>query len=164
MKRVDPEAILILSSELEQDLRQLEKLEKENAQAMERIEHGARESLDFAALGYTIHNIYCLMENSFLRIAKTFENKLDKDAWHRSLLRRMTLEIPGVRPALLDEDAVDILDELRSFRHVFRNLYQTGIKPEKVLAVQRIVPEAVRSFRNAVKEYVNKLKIIGEEL
>lgn len=163
MRKRDPEALLVLRAELERDLAALEKIVKENLQAVQRIEQGARESLDYAALGYTIHNVYCLMENSFLRIAKFYENSLEKESWHRDLLWRMTLNIPGFRPALLNEETASLIDELRSFRHVFRNLYQTGIKPEKVMAVQSLVPEAVERFREAVEEYINRLKILVEE-
>lgn len=163
MRKRDPEALLVLRAELERDLAALEKIVKENLQAVQRIEQGARESLDYAALGYTIHNVYCLMENSFLRIAKFYENSLEKESWHRDLLWRMTLNIPGFRPALLNEETASLIDELRSFRHVFRNLYQIGIKPEKVMAVQSLVPEAVERFREAVEEYINRLNILVEE-
>ncbi len=163
MRKRDPEALLVLRAELERDLAALEKIVKENLQAVQRIEQGARESLDYAALGYTIHNVYCLMENSFLRIAKFYENSLEKESWHRDLLWRMTLNIPGFRPALLNEETASLIDELRSFRHVFRNLYQIGIKPEKVMAVQSLVPEAVERFREAVEQYINRLNILVEE-
>ncbi|MCA1949980.1 MAG: hypothetical protein LDL24_05390 [Treponema sp.] len=53
------------------------------------------------ALGYTIHNIYGVMENACLRIARFFENGLNQNSWHRELLDRMIIEIPGVRQALL---------------------------------------------------------------
>jgi hypothetical protein len=45
-----------------------------NARAAERIREGSTDTLDYSALGYTIHNIYGLIENACLRIAKFFEN------------------------------------------------------------------------------------------
>lgn len=50
---------------------------------------------DFAALGYTIQNLYNAFESYFLRIAKFFENKLDEREWHKSLVHRMTLSVDG---------------------------------------------------------------------
>ena len=162
-KKLDKETILLLCSELEKDLSLLERLVQENIQAINRIDQGASDSLDFAALGYTIHNLYCLMENSFLRIAKNFENKIEQKSWHRDLVRRMTLEIKGLRPALFTEEEATRIDELRAFRHAFRSLYQAGIKAEKVLYVQKIVPEAIRSYREAVRKYIQNLYMIVED-
>ncbi|MFP4153634.1 MAG: nucleotidyltransferase domain-containing protein [Alkalispirochaeta sp.] len=43
---------------------------------------------------------------------------LDRDSRHKELLRRMTMEIETVRPALLNEATYLLVDELRSFRHL----------------------------------------------
>ncbi len=64
----------------------------ENARAWKRILAGATDSLDYAALAYTLHNVYCLLENYLLRIAKFFENNLDPETWHRDLVRRMAVD------------------------------------------------------------------------
>jgi hypothetical protein len=90
----------LLISELEADLEMLQELKRLNRRAMERVERDERDELDWAALGYTIHNIYNLLENYFLRISKFFENALDPTTWHKDLIERMTLSIEGVRPAL----------------------------------------------------------------
>ncbi len=37
-----------------------------------------------------------------LAIARFFENDLGPQSWHRDLLKRMKLEIPGFRPKLID--------------------------------------------------------------
>ena len=71
-------------------IRSIQELLSKNRRATERIEAGANDELDWAALGYTLHNIYCAFENYFLRIAKFFENGLDQRFWHGELLDRMT--------------------------------------------------------------------------
>jgi hypothetical protein len=101
MSKPDNAALAVLQGELEQDLAALPSLVDENRRAVARIEAGACDSLDYAALGYTIHNLYCLMENTFFRIAKTFENNLGDAGWHRELLERMLAAVPGIRPAIL---------------------------------------------------------------
>ena len=68
-----------LIAELTRDREVLDALREENLRAWGRIQEGAADSLDFAALAYTLHNIYCLLENYFLRVAKFFENALDPD-------------------------------------------------------------------------------------
>ena len=150
--------IALLIAELEKDFSTLDSLVMENQRARERIDAGAKDTLDYAALGYTIHSLYCLFENYLLRIAKTFEGQIRGDSWHKDLIRRMTLTIEAVRPAFLDEKTAESLDELRSFRHVFLNLYQGGIKPEKIREIQEKVPEVVSSFSKSHKAFLRKLK------
>ena len=156
--RRNPDDLQRLIAELQDDARQLEQLCATNDRAMERIAAGADDYLDFAALGYTIHNMYAVMENGCLRVAKFFENSLDDPAWHRELLDRMRLTIEGVRPAFLDEETYLLLDELRAFRHVFRNLYARPIDRDKIMLVQGKVPEAAERFKAAVATYTSLLR------
>ena len=78
---------------LDSDVAHLGALVDENTRAGERIKKGADDPLDYAALGYTVHNLYSLIENYMLRIAKTFENSLDATSWHTDLLDRMAAEV-----------------------------------------------------------------------
>lgn len=43
--------------------------------------------------------------------------------WHRELLRQMTVDLEGLRPAVLTVETVVALDEYRRFRQVVRNVY-----------------------------------------
>ncbi|MFW5796834.1 MAG: hypothetical protein ACOCV0_06505 [Alkalispirochaeta sp.] len=107
-----------LLAELQTDVRDLQAVVSENERAAGRIAAGADDPLDWAALGHTIHNVYGVIENYCLRVARFFENGLDRDSRHKELLRRMTMEIETVRPALLNEATYLLVDELRSFRHL----------------------------------------------
>jgi hypothetical protein len=80
--------LLRLAAELESDLSILETLTRKNKRAWKRIEGGCTEELDWAALGYTIHNLYNLLKSYFLRIAKFFENSLDPLSWHGDLVQQ----------------------------------------------------------------------------
>lgn len=153
-----------LIAELEADARDCRALVEENKRALGRIEQGADDRLDWAALGYTVHNIYGVIENYCLRVAKFFENGIGQDAWHKELLRRMTLSIGDLRPALLDDEALVLIDELRSFRHLFRNLYARPLDPERMRFVQAKVLPASEAFFRAHKSYVVKLTTIAESL
>jgi len=117
-------------AELDSDLSLLDDLTQKNKGAWQRIEGCSAEELDWAALWYTVHNIYNLLENYFLRISKFFENSLDPLSWHRDLVQHMMLDIEGVRPALLNRGLAGRIDELRSFRHIFRNIYQSELDPK----------------------------------
>ena len=74
-----------------------------------------------------------VIEQMPLRVAKAFENNIDDErGWHAELIRRMTLEIPGIRPALWPESLAHPLRELRAFRHVFTHAYDLVLDPDKL--------------------------------
>ena len=153
-----------LRAELKYDTEQIETLQTSNQKAAERIKAGAIDYLDYAALGYTIHNLFSIMENACFRIAKFFENNLSESTWHKDLLTRMRLNIEGVRPAFLDDETYYLMDDLRTFRHLFRNLYARPIDADKVLLVQKKVPDTITGFRKAVNKYLLFLNDLKEAM
>ena len=163
-KKITSDDIARLKAELKYDLKEIETIVATNKKGIERIKNGADDYLDYAALGYTIHNIYSLMENSFYRIAKFFENNLSKNTWHRDLMDRMKLDIEGVRPALLDDKTFILIDDLRSFRHLFRNLYARSIDSDKILLVQKKVPLAVDGYKKNIEKYMIFLQSLLKEI
>ncbi len=69
------------------------------------------------------------------------------------LMRRLSIEIPGVRPALFSSELVSDLQELRGFRHVVRHAYDVTLKKDKIIplldAAERVaslVPAACDAF------------------
>ncbi len=68
MKRT-PEGFDWLIAELRSDIEDMGKVEEANNQAVARIAAGARSYLDWAALGYTIHNIFGVIEGYCLRFS-----------------------------------------------------------------------------------------------
>lgn len=84
-------------------------------------------------LGYLLHNLYCAFEDLFKEIAGTFENRIeDLSSYHRELLKRMSIEVPLIRPNLLSKSSYRIMDELRRFRHTFRHAYAYDLDSRKV--------------------------------
>ena len=65
---------------------------------------------------------YTCVETFLFRCSQTFENNLEQEKWHKSLLQKMSLDIPNIRPAILRKNTYEILDELLRFRH-FRRYY-----------------------------------------
>ncbi len=153
-----------LMTELDADIESLQSVHETNRRAHARIQAGSDDELDYAALAYTIHNIYGVIEGYCLRVAKFYENGLDSDSWHSDLLRRMTLSIPELRPALLGKELWYQLDDLRAFRHKFRHLYARPIDPTRVMAVQDQVEPAVSGFLTAHSAFRAALEQIRERL
>lgn len=151
------ERLRTLKAELDADMKILERLEGKYKKAKAKLKRIEPDELDFAGLAYTIVNIYNLMENYFLCVAKGFENAIERDHWHKDLVKRMSLEIEGVRPALLETRDVPLIDEIRAFRHVFRNIYQGELDTRKLKLVDSRMPEAIRVFRSAHERFAGSL-------
>ena len=73
------------------------------------------------------------------------------------LIRRLSIEIPGVRPALFSPELVSDLQDLRGFRHVVRHAYDLALKKDKLVplldAAERVaalVPAACETFFSSV--------------
>jgi len=104
------------------------------------------------AVAYYLHNLYSAFESIFQRIVVVFENQVsDRAAWHAELLRRMTLDIEGIRPHLVGPATFDGLDELRRFRHLFRGAYRLRLDPAR-LALVRSKARALESVYQADME------------
>lgn len=151
------EKIRTLKAELLADRELLDELEGKYRLIHAKLAAITPDEFDYVGLAYTIVNLYNLMENYFLRIAKCFENNIDKLNWHKDLIRRMALEIDGVRPALLNMKDVPLIDELRAFRHVFRHIYQSELDVEKLMIVDSRTPKAVSALKAAHERFVENL-------
>jgi len=116
----------------------------------------ATQETDLIVLAYRLHNLYNAFENIFQQIATTFENSLDNPArWHVQLLHRMQLDLMPMRPAVIDADAYEKLDELRRFRHLFRSAYRVKLDGrrlqlvlEKALELRAIYGQQLEKFLN----------------
>lgn len=144
----DRGTIALLIKELDNDFSYIEDGAELLGRAALRVEASFWEDdLDLMVLGGCLHTMYNSFEVYFLRIAKFFENNVDQQAWHRDLLDRMTLDIPDIRPALITDRAVaERIDELRRFRHLYRNLYKTRLKAVKLRIVHEAAEGIVEDF------------------
>ena len=128
---MEENSIAILKAELEAQVGEIEKI-------YARLDERSKEKGKAAAesIGYQLHNLYCAWEDLFELVAKTFENNIhDRGRYHLELLKRMTLAIEGVRPALLTQEVFVLLNNLRSFRHFIRHAYSYDLDENKVRIV-----------------------------
>jgi hypothetical protein len=110
--------------------------------------------------GYLLHNLYCSLEDLWQEVAGTFENRLeDPTRYHRELLQRMHLEIPGIRPRILNTASYQLLNELQGFRHIFRHAYDYELDAvrlrqlkDKVMAGWIGVTEDLDTFSGFLQE------------
>jgi hypothetical protein len=115
---------------------------------------------DRGAIGYILHSFYNGCENIFKSIARFFENDLGPQFWHKDLLKRMSLEIPGIRPRLVNDELYRLFDNFRGFRHKFRHLYSFVLDWERESMVARKFPTTIEKFRTQVNIFLEKLEEI----
>ena len=152
------EELFDLIGELELDLVLIRRLAETNRQALERLRGSQQSEYDYAAVGYTIHNLYSAIEGYALRIAKAFENHLNERSWHRSVVQRMAVEVPEIRPRVWSLELTRHVDELRRFRHAFRHIYDSGLDPRKLMIAQDHVEPAVEGVITAHAAFVDELR------
>ena len=128
------EKIALLKSELSDDLSRINGLYDRFGASWGRYALVNEYSL-LVECAFTVNQIYTGIERMFRNIAGFFENNIDSDGWHKSLLERMRIPVEGLRPAVISETCYTRLDDLRAFRHYFRHAYDSDIRPEKFTIV-----------------------------
>lgn len=108
----------------------------------------------------TLEKYYTGLETIYLRISRHFENHLASGRWHSDLLQKMLIEIDGIRPAVVSEQAYPLLVELMKFRHFRRYYYDLNYDwdrldflHKKFLQAVPLVVEDLRLF----KQFIGKL-------
>jgi hypothetical protein len=105
---------------------------------------------------------YTIIETLFFRISQHFENSLSKSEWHKELLEKMRLEIPGVRKAAISDTTYEVCLELLRFRH-FRRYYfeldydwdRIELAEKKYLQVQELLPRDLDVFESFLREMLD---------
>jgi hypothetical protein len=87
--------------------------------------------LDGVALN--LHSFYSGLEHVFEKIASLVDESIPAGQnWHQELIRQMSIEVFGVRPAVISAELRIALEEYLGFRHVVRNVYTYQLNPEKL--------------------------------
>ena len=107
MNMTDPREIRTLMAEIEQILSRLQGTRVDLESSFGDVTSRGIDGALAVVIGYGFHNFYTGLEEIFLRIAETFENQIPSDRWHAGLLQRMTIEISGIRPAVLSNDVFE---------------------------------------------------------
>lgn len=114
---------------------ELEEIRRVLTRAHDGWERARRSNDDYYIDGVALnlHGLYSGFERIFTLIAETVDDNLpDGENWHELLLKQMMSEVPGVRPAIISTETGHLLDELRRFRHVVRNVYTHNFNPENI--------------------------------
>lgn len=99
--------------------------------------------------------LFNVVEQMALRVAGAFENDVTEDGgWHAELLRRVSIEIPGVRPALFPKSARPALRDLRGFRHVITHAYDLELDRKRIGLVLKSACLVVKDISVWVESFI----------
>jgi len=108
------------------------------------------------ATAFDLHSFYTGLERVFRLIAEILDGRLPGgEGWHKLLLNQMALEIRNVRPAVISEVTLDLLEEYLRFRHLVRNVYSFNLLPEKVQSLVEGLPAALDQVTEDVSAFVS---------
>lgn len=150
---MEEERFIILKSELISQWNEILKIYDRIAERQKKKDVCGLESL-----AYQLHNLYCAYEDLFRIVAGFFENTIDDQRkYHTELLKRMTLSIEGIRPALISEESFKLLNNLKSFRHFFRHTYGYELDKRKIAIVLDDAQKLKETFRLDLERFLVSL-------
>lgn len=110
------------------------------------------------AVAASLHSVYSGYENVLERIIRAVDGDMPLGTqFHLMLLKRARTEIEGVRPAILSAEAYTLIDELRTYRHKFRNIYLYLLSAKRIADLAQIGIKSFEAFErdiNAFKRYL----------
>lgn len=108
------------------------------------------------ATAFDLHSFYTGIERAFRLIAEILDGRLPMgEGWHKLLLNQMALEIQNVRPAVISEMTLDLLEEYLRFRHLVRNVYSFNLLPEKIQSLVEKVPRTLDQITQDLSTFVS---------
>jgi hypothetical protein len=126
------------------------------SQAEERVTDGAPRDLEAAA--FQLVRCYNALEQGALRVAKAFENQIGDDAgWHAEVMRRLTLDLPGIRPAVLRPSDLLHVRELRAFRHLIVHAYDLVLDRERLQSLLEHGRAVFATLRSRYDEFFDSV-------
>ncbi|OIQ59723.1 hypothetical protein MOTE_09790 [Moorella thermoacetica] len=159
----------LAEASIHREMSNLEKLEKELTQhnLFPKIQTDSLGGFSLAdetsqrLIGSILHDYYTGIEKIFRIVAKDIDCSIPEDElWDRELLDQMTLEVPGVRPALLSAATTRKLEALRDFRQDFRDLYDFKRTPDKIMALLKELPGLTADFKKDLENFIAKMRQI----
>ena len=139
-----------LAAEIESELTSLAALCEEAAAAPR-----ASGTFNLRARGSILHDFYRGIERVFRRIAEEVDGNPPKgEHWHRRLATDMTLELPGIRPALVTPDLRNRLEDYLAFRRLFRNVSGYVLDAERLAPLEKRLPGTLQAFEEEVRAFL----------
>lgn len=106
---------------------------------------------------------YTCIETFLFRTSQLFENSLEQEKWHKSLLNKMNLEIPGIRPAVISQQSFEFLDEFLRFRHFRRYYFNLSYDWDKIQLLIKKYDEVHPLLLSDLQQFIDFLNSLCSE-
>ncbi len=114
------------------------------------------------AVALNLHGFYAGLERILEVIADGVDQSKPAGAnWHRELIQQLTVEIRGIRPAVLSAATRDRLDRYRGFRHVVRHVYTFNLDPQQIELLIQHLPVTMAQVSQELMAFADVLEAIA---
>jgi hypothetical protein len=118
---------------------------------------------DLVILADIITDYYTCVETALVRIAKAFENDLEERRWHASLLERMNVDVPRVRPRFVTDETHRHLHELMRFHHFRRYYFDRKYDRDRMTLLERSFQLSMPLVRADLDRFTEILEKLSEQ-
>ena len=140
---------------------EIEELERVTARVAEGWQRalGSADNYYLDGVALNLHGFYGGLERIFELIATVIDDTKPRgENWHQALLRQMSVEIPGVRPAVISQSTYQHLGDYRGFRHVVRNVYSYNFEIAKLQRLVMNLPPTLAQVRAELLAFASFLE------
>jgi hypothetical protein len=131
---------------------------KTNERLQARVNDGLDTPGQLDSVAYQIHNLYCSVEDLLKLIASSFENHIGSGGdWQQVLLLRLSQPVENIRPALLSDSSLEVMNKLRSFRHLVRHAYGTDIELTQLQVNLTSAQKLYELINQDIEAFIEKL-------
>lgn len=157
------EAPRALAARIRAEIQSLRSVHERIESAMAALDQPSVQSIALDSAALNIHDLYVGLERIFEAIADNVDRSVpDGATWHRDLLQQMTVDVAGLRSAVVPPGMREDLARLLGFRHIVRNVYSYELDREGVeqnaARVRRVFPV----LANAIDSFADWLESLDE--
>jgi hypothetical protein len=123
------------------------------------------ETIRVRTAGGILHDFYSAVERIFQYVAVQVDGDLPSGPdLHIQLLQRMATPIETIRPAVIDRETAQTLDEYLRFRHLFRHIYGFDLQWERCQPLLRRLPAVAEGLVQQLSEFDTFLHTLEGEI
>lgn len=114
---------------------------------------------------YSLRVKASFMADFYMGVEKVFRTIVEElnggaprgEGWHKRLLHAMTMEIKGIRPAVISNELYKDLLKFLGFRHVVRQAYGFQLDEKKLKELEKIFVKTWKKFSLEVRKFCHFL-------
>lgn len=101
---------------------------------------------------------YSCTEKVLLLIAENIDETAPQgNNWHTELLKQMSININSIRPYVISDTTTKLLNELRAFRHIQRNIYGADLYIERLYEILEFLPTLLEAFYADIEIFIQSM-------